>query len=159
MALYAELDNDQCVIRVVVCDDPQWLVDRLGGTWVETGPTTPEEQGAGPGLYDSEDVAPLRFIPPWVQPQGAHDAIEQGAWRWHNGRAWRSLTPDNVWEPGVSGWREMLTAWPEWVQPTGAHDAYQIGERVTFQGVRYTSTVDANVWRPDQYPQGWQESE
>ena len=156
MSRYAELDANNQVLRVVVCDDPQWLADRLGGTWVETQETTTEQQGAGPGLYDGEDVAPMRFVPAWQQPQGAHDAYEQGTWVWHAGQVWENLTPANVWEPGVSGWRDPLNEWPEWAQPTGAHDAYGIGAKVTFDGQRYISTINGNVWSPAAYPQGWQ---
>ena len=44
MSSFAELDNDNKVIRVLSCDnnDPngdegyQWLLDNLGGTWVKT---------------------------------------------------------------------------------------------------------------------------
>ncbi len=44
MAHFAELDNNNKVIRVLVTDnnDPagdegyQWLIDNLGGTWVQT---------------------------------------------------------------------------------------------------------------------------
>lgn len=44
MSHFAELDANNKVIRVLVCDnnDPagdegyQWLVDNLGGTWVQT---------------------------------------------------------------------------------------------------------------------------
>jgi len=44
MSHFAELDNSNKVIRVLVCDnnDPngdegyQWLLDNLGGTWVQT---------------------------------------------------------------------------------------------------------------------------
>lgn len=156
MKYYAQIGPDSKVLRVVVCDNPQWLADRLGGTWVETVIDDPDQQYAGPGMFDSADVSPERFLYPWVQPQGAHDAYPRAAWVWHNGRAWRSLLDANVWEPGVSGWREMLVAWPEWVQPTGAHDAYQQGEKVSFAGGRYISQIDNNVWAPNAYPQGWQ---
>ena len=152
---FAELDENNQVIRVIVCDDPQWIADNLSGTWVETADTTEEIQGAGPGHFYAPVSDPL-FIRDWIQPEGAHDAISRGQWRWRNGRAWRSLVADNVWEPGVSGWREVLTRWPEYVQPTGAHDAYQIGERITFNGQRYVSAIDNNVWTPAAYPQGWQ---
>ncbi len=44
MSHWAELDDNNVVIRVVVCDndDPngdegyQWLIDNLGGRWVQT---------------------------------------------------------------------------------------------------------------------------
>jgi hypothetical protein len=158
MSLYAELDADKRVLRVAVCDSLAWLQERLGGTWVLTGDTTSTQQGAGPGLYDTTTIAPKRFIREWVQPFGAGDPSMpmNGDWRWHNGRAWRSLIDNNVWEPGVSSWREMLTEWPAWVQPTGSTDAYGIGEKITFGGKHYASKIDANVWSPTGYPAGWQ---
>lgn len=106
-----------------------------------------------------EEVAEGANAPAWVQPTGAHDAYAEDAAVTHAGKAWRNLTPANVWEPGVSGWRLLWgqagNEWPEWVQPTGAHDAYNIGDKVTFQSKRYVSTINANVWSPTAYPQGW----
>ena len=96
----------------------------------------------------------------WVQPTGAHDAYRQGATVTHNGKVWDSLTPANVWEPGVSGWRERTPEgedYPEFVQPTGAHDAYSLGDRVRFEGKNYESLMDGNVWSPAAYPAGWKE--
>jgi hypothetical protein len=154
MGLFAQKDETGMILRVIVADSQTWCEQRLGGSWVETGGTTAEIQGAGPGLYDS--VAPRRFIPVWSQPQGAHDAISKGEWRWHNGRAWRNLADANVFEPGVSGWREVLTEWPEYVQPTGAHDAYQAGERISENGNHYACKMDGTVWPPSVLPQGWE---
>lgn len=73
---------------------------------------------------------------PWVQPTSAVDAYPLGWTVTHGGKTWVSLTPANVWEPGVSGWREVVDDGgpPAWVQPTGAHDAYQTGDRVAFEG-------------------------
>ena len=96
----------------------------------------------------------------WVQPTGAHDVYRAGAVVTHNGKEWESLTPANVWEPGVSGWREKVEegAGPaEWVQPTGAHDSYKKGDRVRFEGKNYESLMDGNVWSPAAYPAGWKE--
>lgn len=92
---------------------------------------------------------------PWVQPTGAHDAYALGATATHGGKTWESLTPANVWAPGVSGWREVTTGGgiPAWVQPTGAHDAYPLGAQVTHNGETWTSTTAANVWEPGVY--GW----
>lgn len=92
----------------------------------------------------------------WVQPLGAHDAYPTGATVTHNGKTWVNLTPFNVWEPGVSGWREeVAVGYPEWVRPTGGHDAYQAGDRVAFNGSNYESTINGNVWSPTEYPAGW----
>lgn len=106
-------------------------------------------------LPDRSDGAPVE----WVQPTGAHDAYPEGSVVLHGGAEWVSLTPANVWEPGVSGWRENVTegsAPAEWVQPTGVHDAYQTGDRVTFEGQVYRSLIDGNTWSPTAYPQGWE---
>ena len=92
----------------------------------------------------------------WVQPTGAHDAYALGITVTHGGKTWENITPANVWEPGVSGWREVVAeGYPAWVQPTGAHDAYNTGDRVSFEGANYESKIDANVWSPTGYPAGW----
>ena len=92
---------------------------------------------------------------PWRQPTGAHDSYPLG-WRVeHQGKEWVSLIPGNVWEPGVSGWREQSEEGEPaaWVQPTGAHDAYAFNDRVTYGGQTWRSTIDANVWAPGVH--GW----
>jgi hypothetical protein len=95
----------------------------------------------------------------WVQPEGAHDAYSSGALVLHGGNLWQSTTPANVWEPGVSGWRNLTVAagagYPAWVQPTGGHDAYHLGDRVSHDGKNWESTIDANVWEPGVH--GWVE--
>ena len=95
----------------------------------------------------------------WVQPTDATNAYPKDWTVTHGGKTWVSLTPANVWEPGVSGWREIVdesAGAPEWVQPTGSHDAYQTGDTVTFEGAEYTSLIDGNTWSPTAYPQGWE---
>ena len=94
----------------------------------------------------------------WRQPTSAVDAYPKDWTVQHDGKTSVSLTPANVWPPGVSGWREVVEegAAPEWVQPTGAHDAYQTGDTVTFEGQEYVSLIDGNTWSPTAYPQGWE---
>lgn len=99
----------------------------------------------------------------WVQPSGAHDAYRVDSVVRHNGKTWVSTTPANVWEPGVSGWREQAetdpdtgeVTVPDFIPPTGAHDAYKVGDRVTFEGSVYESLIDENVWSPAAHPPGW----
>lgn len=76
-----------------------------------------------------------------------------------SGKRWRSTVDFNVWEPGVSGWREE----PEdggpaaWIQPTGAHDAYSEGDRVLHLGKLWINVHPGertNVWEPGVY--GWE---
>lgn len=92
---------------------------------------------------------------PWVQPLGAHDAYPLGHITTHDGKTWVSLIDGNVWEPGVSGWREEVEdgGAPAWVQPTGGHDTYPLGAVVTHAGRRWESTAASNAWEPGTY--GW----
>ena len=80
MAHWAELDENNMVIRVTVGDnnDPkgdegyQWLIDNLGGTWVKTSYNNKIRFNyAGVGYtYDPIDDA---FVPPI--PGCGHDAL------------------------------------------------------------------------------------
>ena len=88
----------------------------------------------------------------WIAPTGSHNAYPLGWVVLHGGKEWESLVTGNVWEPGISGWREV-TAQAAWVQPTGAHDAYPIDAVVIHNSQVWVSTVDANVWEPGVY--GW----
>jgi hypothetical protein len=158
---WAEIDSNNEVLRVVVCDTLEWLQDNLGGTWVETSdPYTDEPQtvrycGIGDG-YDPE--FPERFAPPWRQPiPGIDDAdgsgmgYPRGTLTFHNGRIWRSTVDGNVWEPGVSAWHDapqIEGVLPIWVQPTGAHDTYPLDFVVMHQGQAWVSEHPANVWEP-----------
>ena len=65
--------------------------------------------------------------------------------QWPAGVEWVSTVSGNVWEPGVSGWREVSDGIPAWVQPTGAHDAYKAGDVTAHNGATWTSTVANNV--------------
>lgn len=95
---------------------------------------------------------------PWVQPLGAHNAYPLGVTVTHGGKTWENLTHANVWEPGASGWHEVVAeGYPAWVAPTGSHDAYNIGDRVSFNGSNYESTIAGNTWSPTEYPAGWQQ--
>lgn len=72
MAHWAELNEDNTVIRVLVGDnnDPngdegyQWLIDNLGGRWIQTSYNNNfRGKFAGPGFYYDE-VADI-FLAPW----------------------------------------------------------------------------------------------
>lgn len=99
----------------------------------------------------------------WVQPTSALDAYPADSIVTHEGKEWVSIIEANVWEPGVTGWRENATedsgSPAEWVRPTGAHDAYKKGDVVAFEGYLYRSLIDANVYSPSEYPAGWKRAE
>lgn len=99
----------------------------------------------------------------WVQPAGAHDAYVAGDVVEYAGRAWVSVVTPNVWEPGVTGWREQTTdnggdtARPApYRQPAGAHDAYNTGDLVEWGGSIYRAKQDGVVWSPASWPAAWE---
>ena len=47
-------------------------------------------------------------IQEWVQPTGAHDAYQTDDVVTHNGSTWKSTVDNNVWEPSVYGWDEVI---------------------------------------------------
>lgn len=97
MAHWAEIDNNNIVVRVLVTanDEPdegyQWLLDNLGGTWIKTsyntkggihisGGTPLRKNYAGIGYtYDSERDA---FIPP--KPDGVGWQLNEETCLWEN---------------------------------------------------------------------------
>ena len=124
------------------------LADDIAGLGLDDDTVTPI---APPSAYGHD------HLPRWQQPAHAGDAYPKGAWVSYDGAAWVSVTPDNVWTPGESGWRPAVEPgddYPAWVQPTGSHDAYQQGDRVTHDGRNWESDVDGNSWEP---PEQWTE--
>ena len=59
-----------------------------------------------PSLW-SLTADPTEEWPEWIQPIGAHDAYPLGAKVSHNEKHWTSTIANNVWEPGVYGWKEV----------------------------------------------------
>jgi len=146
--------------------------------------------GGNPAQYPAlvRQIRNPYTVTAWRQPIDAFDAYKlenpftgRPDECTHNGRTWRVSQADgsgnNVWEPGVFGWVEVVNgqvvaapapapaAAPApapapasqpaaWVQPTGAHDAYRLGALVTYQGSTWENTgSDANVWAPGVF--GW----
>jgi hypothetical protein len=86
MSHWAEIDNTNTVIRVLVCDnnDPagdegyQWLIDNLGGTWIKTSYNgTIRKNFAGVG-YKYDEVRDA-FIEP--KPDNAI-GFDEDTYRW-----------------------------------------------------------------------------
>lgn len=51
---------------------------------------------------------PTVEYPEWSQPIGAHDAYMSGDKVSHNDKQWINTVDNNVWEPGVYGWSEVV---------------------------------------------------
>ena len=62
---------------------------------------------ASPSLWVRVDN-PAEEFPEWIQPVGATDAYAIGAKVSHNNKHWISDYDNNVWEPGVYGWSEVI---------------------------------------------------
>lgn len=98
-------------------------------------------------------------VPAWAPVEGAHDH------KWHlgaivqtpDGKYWESLTDNNAWAPGETGWREVSPDnRPMPYQPAAGYlDAYKTGDLVTFEGRVYQSNIDGNVWSPAVAPNRW----
>lgn len=67
-----------------------------------------EEVPEEPENPNPDEPQPSEEYPEWVQPTGAHDAYKTGAKVSHNGKKWTSDIPNNVYEPGVYGWTEVI---------------------------------------------------
>lgn len=155
MPYFAQVDeqNELTVLRVVVCDTVQYLLDRLGGFWSETLIGDPVEKYAGIGYHDVA-YSPDRFLVDWRQPESAQEGYAKGAWSWHNGGPWRSNHPNNTSTPGAANWRDYLEEWPQW---NNAGEPYQPGDKVTQSGNHYINTLDDNTAPPQQPGSGWEE--
>ena len=62
---------------------------------------------ASPSLWVRVDN-PAEEWPEWIQPLGSTDAYAAGAKVSHNDKHWTSNVDNNVWEPGVYGWTEVV---------------------------------------------------
>jgi hypothetical protein len=108
MAHWAEIDNQNQVVRVLVGDNNdsngdegyQWLIDNLGGTWIKTSYNhNIRKQFAGIGFsYDS--VADV-FIAPQPYP----------SWSLDENFDWQPPTPQP--EKGKWYWDEESLSWLE----------------------------------------------
>jgi Carbohydrate binding domain. len=145
----------------MLLDDPAALLAAIPGlhdvtladceTYIAARDLTDDQPRERKGLLLAEAEAPIAAAP-WEPGTYAKDEIVS-----HNGAAWRSLIPSNVWEPGVAGWRECWAEKtdtpPDWLQPTGSADYYTLGELVAHNGQTWRSDYAVNVWEPGVF--GW----
>jgi hypothetical protein len=108
MAHWAEIDDNNLVVRVTVGsnDEPdeghQWLLDNLGGTWVQTSYNrTIRKNYAGAGFtYDETRDA---FIPP--QPYASW-VLDEDTCLWVAPIAYPA-EGDHVWDEQAGDWIEV----------------------------------------------------
>ena len=69
MPHYAELNETNTVLRVIVCDSKEWCETSLGGTWVRTYYSTPDKNYAGVGWTfhsEKENFSAPQPYPSWA---------------------------------------------------------------------------------------------
>ena len=66
-----------------------------------------QERHAKLAKYYEQVQAQQVAYPAWVQPLGAHDAYKKADRVTHKSKVWENTIDANVWEPGVTGWREI----------------------------------------------------
>ena len=74
---FAELDQNNVVVRVIVADSKEWCVDNLGGTWARTYYSTPGKVYAGVGyeyIQDADSYRPPKPYESW--------SFDFGNWQW-----------------------------------------------------------------------------
>ena len=105
MSHWAELDENNIVIRVLVGnnDEPdegyQWLMDNLGGTWIQTSYNS-RIRGTYAGIGYSYNADEDIFIAPQPYPS------------WHRvGSFWEAPTPMPT--DGMYSWNEETLTWDE----------------------------------------------
>ena len=105
MSHWAELDENNIVIRVLVGDNNeadegyQWLIDNLGGTWVQTSYNS-RIRGTYAGISYSYNADEDIFIAPQPYPS------------WHRvGSFWEAPTPRP--SDGRYSWNEETLTWDE----------------------------------------------
>lgn len=62
---------------------------------------------AAPSLWAKVLIPDENVIPAWEQPDSTN-AYMTGDTVTHNGKTWVSDVDNNVWEPGVYGWTEIV---------------------------------------------------
>lgn len=62
---------------------------------------------AAPSLFAKVLIPDADAVPEWVQPDSTNP-YNTGDKVTHNGKTWECTCDNNVWEPGVYGWTEVI---------------------------------------------------
>jgi hypothetical protein len=89
MSYWAEIDENNIVLRVLIGDDNdpngdegyQWLIDNVGGTWIKTSYNGSIRKNYG-GIGFTYDEIRDAFIPP--KPDGVGWSLNEETCRWEN---------------------------------------------------------------------------
>ena len=99
---FAQIDNSNNVIQVIVCDSKQWCLDYIGGNWVQTYKDSGSKNYAGIGMIyynDKENFSTLQPYPSWI----LNDAC--------NWQPPIDIPSDELNENEYYGWNESTVSW------------------------------------------------
>lgn len=109
MSHFAELDEDNKVIRVLVCNNDypnegyDWLLETFGGRWVQTSYNAKFRKNfAGEGYYYDEEID--AFIPP--QPFGSW-LFNAVACNWYAPTPYPQDGRQYLWDEELVNWKEV----------------------------------------------------
>jgi hypothetical protein len=111
MAHWAELNDDNIVLRVTVGDndDPngdegyQWLIDNLGGRWIQTSYNA-NFRGRFAGIGDTYDKEKDAFLPPKSYPSWI---LDEELWQWKPPVTYPSTGSNYNWDEESESWVEV----------------------------------------------------
>jgi hypothetical protein len=102
MSAFAELDENNVVVRAVVADSAEWLTDNLGGTWVETFDDGTRGRMASIGFfYDDELDA---FYAPSPSPSWV---LNEELFIWEAPAPYPADGGSYVWDESAGAWVEV----------------------------------------------------
>ena len=122
--VFVSLAENNLIDDVTIAEHPKLFVEWTE-SWTGKAGTIVSDEG---GLYRSiHDVGagqntkpsttpsmwtpvgdPAEEYPEWSQPIGSHDAYSLGDKVSYGGKHWKSTENNNVWQPGVYGWEEVV---------------------------------------------------
>jgi len=160
MAYFAELDENNKVIRICVVDDAhvpsdkhvdgeKWCENFWGGTWKQTTKTRSFRANYA-GRGDTYDSAKDQFIKPEPEPLGAWTLKDDGHWEppdWYSSDVWKimchfaELDGSNVVKRIVTVSRDISTA----AGPLGDNPMHVDGETFCF------NHFGSGVWKQTSY--------
>jgi hypothetical protein len=109
MAHFAEINDDNIVVRVIVADDKEWCENNLGGAWVQTSYNTCAGEHTQGGVPLHKNYAGIGMI---FDGTGFHSPQPYSSWTLNNDTyLWEAPTPR---PEGLNwNWNEENQEWVE----------------------------------------------
>jgi hypothetical protein len=96
---FAEINEKNEVLRVIVCDTKEWCESNLGGTWVRTYYSTPGKNYAGVGSTYYPNVENFAGQRPYT------------SWKLNDSLQWQAPIPYPTDTDTIYVWSEPTLTW------------------------------------------------